>query len=108
MIRTRLAICLFALTAACGGDSATATQKGTAIYTRDANTCTGASLSFDYFLDGVQIGSSALAAGQSASFPAAAGTHVFSARVTNTTASFASINGTIASGGSFTYTMICR
>lgn len=100
-----------AFLAACGGSDGPTTPvaptTGTAKYVRDANTCTGNALAFEFFLDGAQLGGQTLSPGQSASFTVAAGGHVFSAKVSNTVATFAAVNGTVQAGGTFTYTMVC-
>ena len=104
----RMLVPLLALALACGGaDAIAAPQKGTAKFTRDANTCTGPSVSFDFFLDGASLGSAPLIAGGGMSYSVAAGGHTFSAKVSNTTVSFSTINGTVPAGGTFTYTIVC-
>lgn len=109
-MRTLLVILTAVTCLSCGSssDSPSAPATGTAKYVRDANTCNGSgAVSFDFFLDGTLLGSAALTAGQAQSYSVTVGQHTFSARVTNTSATFTPTTGTVAAGGVFTYTMVC-
>lgn len=110
-MRRLLSIGLLVLFAACSSDaiSGAISNTGTIKFTRDASTCAGATIfTFEFFADGVSLGSAPLSAGASQSYSVAAGSHTFGTRIPNTTLIFQTINGTVAAGGTFTYTIVCQ
>lgn len=114
MRRLILAVwCASALAAACGSSNPAAPSGASGVAFRlDANSCGpvfGTSVwTFTFFLDGVQAGTANLSVGSTSPvFPAVTGTHVASARVTNTTATWNSINVQVPSSGSITVVLGC-
>ena len=104
---------LLATFVACGGDSSTSPSKVTAVQFRlDANTCGpifgSQSLTFTFFVDGVQIGTASLGINiTSPPFSVITGSHVASASVTNTTIRWQNLSFSVASGQTFTYILLC-
>ena len=107
--RSPIAIALALTLAACGGDSPSAPASGAVRFTRDANTCTGQALAFTFFVDGSSVGTETLSPGQSSHpYTTPAGTHVFSASVTNAAYTFSNETGNVTAGGTFSYVMVCQ
>lgn len=94
---------------ACNSDNNTAPTivPGTITFTRDAS-CTGAAASFTFLVDGTTIGNGSLIVGQSLSFTAAAGSHVFTVTEVNSALHFDAVTAVVPSAGTITYVITCR
>lgn len=94
---------------ACNSDNNTAPTivPGTVTFTRDVS-CTGTPASFTFLVDGATIGNGSLAVGQSISFTAAAGSHVFNVTEVNSALHFDSVTAVVPSAGTITYVITCR
>jgi hypothetical protein len=100
-----LALCL----TACSSNNNTAPTivPGTVTFTRDAS-CTGVPASFTFLVDGAIIGNGSLIVGQSLSFSAPAGSHVFNVTELNSSLHFDSVTAVVPSAGTVTYLITCR
>lgn len=100
-----LALCL----SACSSNDNTAPTivPGSVTFTRDAS-CTGAAASFTFLVDGATIGNGSLIVGQSLSFSAAAGSHVFTVTELNSSLHFNAVTAVVPSAGTITYVITCQ
>jgi hypothetical protein len=96
---------------ACGGP--TAPSNPTAIQFRlDSNSCGPIfgtnTLTFSFFVEGAQVGNATLGINAtSPPFAVAAGSHVASASVTNSSIRWNNLNFSVTTGQTFTYVLLC-
>lgn len=79
----------------------------------DANSCGpvfgSQTLNFTFFVDGTQVGATSLGVtSTSPSYEVSIGSHLASARVTNTTVQFENLNAIVSEGQTFTYILSCN
>ena len=95
------------------GDSPTAPSKvGNVQFRLDQNSCGPIfgtqTLTFSFFVDGIQVGTSSLGINTtSPAYGVAAGSHLASASVTNSTVRWNNLNFSVSSGQTFTYVLLC-
>lgn len=106
-----LALCVLVLCVGCSNPNSPS-ERGSVQFRLDSNSCGpifgNQSLTFTFFVDGVQVGSGSLGIGtMSQPFAVNAGAHTASARVTNSAATWENLNFSVAAKGTFTYLLLC-
>jgi hypothetical protein len=107
----RVAVAVLFL-AGCGDSEPAGPSAGAISFRLDANSCGPIfgtqTLSFTFFIDGTQVGTASLGVNVSSpAYPASVGSHVASARITNTQYQWQNITLTVAAGQTSNYILTC-